>query len=163
MSDRFPSLSSFLSSAKTIEKRTLETALNESTENEIQKILSDSAVRLSVYNNQTNSKDIYNNNNNDNDDNKSTAEFIKEGISDAVALNTMRVKSIIDDLFSSIEVAKEREELWINKLCKLFNIDDSLPLVEKSALIDKQLAEDDDTLNYVTYLVETGEKKITNV
>lgn len=155
MSDKFPSLSSFLSSAKTIEKRTLETALNESTENEIQKILSDSAVRLSVYN-QSSTRDS-------NSSNKSTAEFIQEGISDAVALNTMRVKSIIDDLFSSIEVDKEREALWINKLCKLFAIDDSLSLMEKSALIDKQLAEDDDTLNYVTYLIETGEKKMKNI
>lgn len=157
MPEKFPSLSSFLSSARSVERRTLETAIDSSTEHEVQRILSESSVRLSVYNQ---ASSVSEQAQTGEAPNKSTAEIIQEGICESVAMNAARVKSILDDLFSSIDVNKEREAMWINKLCKLFNIDDSLSLEEKSALIEKQLAEDDDTLNYVTYLIETGEKKM---
>lgn len=152
--NKFPSLSSFLNSAKKIERSTMETALNNSTEQEVQRILSESSVRLSVYN-QSSKLD----NDNTNTDG-TTAEFIQQSVKEAVEVNATRVKSILDDVFANLSITKEREDFWINKLCSLFNIDKDLLIEEKSALIEKQLAEDDDTLNYVTYLVESGEKKI---
>lgn len=151
--NKFPSLSSFLSSTKQIERNTLESALNTSTEQEVQKILSESSVRLSVYNQATKVTDA------EEKESKSTADFIQQSVKEAVEVNASRVKSILDDVFSNVSITKEREEFWINKLCNLFNIDKNLPYEDRAALIEKQLAEDSDTLNYVTYLVESGENK----
>lgn len=148
--NKFPSLSSFLNSARKLERNTMESALTQSTEQEVARILSESAVKLSIYNNlDSENKDSV----------KNTADFIKQGVADAVAANSQRVKSILDDLFSSVSVDQEREVMWIDKFCNLFNIDKGLSTDDKKALIDKQLAEDDDTLSYVTYLVETGERR----
>lgn len=155
MADKqFPSLSNFLNSTRKIERNTLEASLNEGTEKEVQNILSQSSVILSVMNNQSNRsaetpEPVKSN----------TADIIQQGIQEAAALNAARIKSILDDIFSNLSLEKEREEFWINKLSHQFNIDPVLSLDEKKTLIEKQLAEDDDTLNYVTYLVEAGEKK----
>jgi hypothetical protein len=153
---KFPSLSNFLDSAKKIERSSLETAIDEGTEKEVQRILSASSVVLSVYNQSSQAKST------DASTTNNTAEFIQQGIKEATALNATRVKSILDDIFFSLSLDKEREVFWIQKLCALFNIDKDLSNEDKSALIEKQLAENDDTINYVTYLVESGEKKTKN-
>lgn len=152
--NKFPSLSSFLNSTKTIERNTLEASLSESTEKEVQNILSQSSVILSVMNNQSSRSPS-----SSEPDTTSTASIIQQGIREAAALNAERIKSILDDIFSNLSLDKEREEFWINKLSRQFNIESLLSLEDKKTLIEKQLAEDDDTLNYVTYLVEVGERK----
>lgn len=149
--NKFPSLSNFLNSAKKIERNTMEASLNKGTEQEVQRILSESSVILSVMNNQAAQVQEA--------AKASTADIIQQGIQEAAALNAARIKSILDDIFSNLSLEKEREEFWIQKLSHQFNIDAGLSLEDKKALIEKQLAEDDDTLNYVTYLVEAGEKK----
>lgn len=152
--NKFPSLSNFLTSTKKIERNTMEASLNQGTEEEVQRILSQSSVILSVMNNQSNRPSAT-----EATVAKSNADIIQQGIQEAAAINAARIKSILDDIFSNLSLEKEREEFWINKLSNQFNINPSLSLEEKKALIEKQLAEDDDTLNYVTYLVEAGEKK----
>lgn len=153
--NKFPSLSNFLSSAKKIERNTIEATLNKGTEQEVQRILSESSVILSVMNNRSNTGSTATQEN----DKSSTADIIQQGIKEAAAINAGRVKSILDEIFSNLLLEDEREAFWIQKLSGQFNIDAGLSLEEKKALIEKQLAEDDDTLNYVTYLVEAGEKK----
>lgn len=154
--DKYPSLSGFLNSTKKIEEDALGKAIDSGPDQVIQKILNESAVSLSVYN-QVN-KD------NANPEDKAKAaklaeEFIQQGIKESVEVNSSRVKSILEDIFTDYEFNKERENFWINKLCDLFNISKDASIEEKSALIEKQLGEDEDTLNYVMYLVEADEKR----
>lgn len=154
MAEKFSSLSKFLAKTKSIEQATIENAINASTDETVQRILNDSSVRLSLVNQLGNGEETQTT-----DKSKATAEFIQQSVKEAVQANSNRVKSILDDVFKSVSVSVEREEFWINKLCALFNIDSDLPTGDKAALIDRQLSIDPDTLNYVVYLVESGEKK----
>lgn len=154
--NKYPSLSSFLDSARKIERNTIETSLDAGTESEVKRILNESVVRLSVYNQATTNANV----SSEDKGNKSTTDFIQESVKEAVEMNASRVKSILDDLFESKAVSKEREEYWINKLCEIFNINSSLSIEDKSIFLDKQIAKSDDTLNFVTFVVEAGEKSM---
>ena len=153
MGEGFKSLSNFLDVAKKLDKNVIESALNNGVEQEVQKILSDASVRLTIMNNR----------NTDNSGSMSSnidkAEFIQQGVKEAVEVNSLRMKSILDEMFENASVCKEREDFWVNRLCVLFLIDDNLDRTTKMALIDKQLAEDEDTFNYVTFLIEQRENK----
>lgn len=142
--NKFPSLSSFLSSARKIEQATVDKAVEQNHAKTVLEILNSSSVVLSTYNQNSESPRV-------------TAEFIQQGVSEAIAANSARVKSILDELFSSASVTHEREIVWINKFCDLFNIDKGYELEDKKALIEQQLQKDSDTLNYVTFLLERGE------
>lgn len=138
---RFASLSQFLDRTKGLERRAVEKAVEDSMDKEVTRILSESSVTLSVYkdaNMATKSTD--------------TAEFIQKGIAERVAENSTKLRSILDELFADADMDEQREIKWVSKLCDLFNIPSGLDYIEKKALIDKRLAEDDDTLSYVTYL-----------
>lgn len=141
MFEKFKSISTFMNAAKSIEEKSVSVNVNKETSDAIvQQVLNESAVKLSVLNNMDKKQDF--------------VEAINKGIKESVEINANRIKSKLDDLFSSTEVSKEREEFWVNKLCTLFNIDEDLSMEDKIILIDKQLSEDEDTLNYITFLME---------
>jgi hypothetical protein len=148
---KFPSLSSFLNMTNNIDKTTLNSAINKGVEQEVSRILNETSVKLSFGNNLSENVEPHD-----------TSTFIKESVKESIEANAARVKSLLEDIFSDYAVSKEREEFWVNKLCKQFNIDKNLPFEERAALIDKMLAEDSDTLNYVSFIVETGEQKNNN-
>lgn len=148
MANKFPSLSNFLNNAKKLERSSLERSID-NTEQEVQKILNESAVRLSVYNNL------------DSTESDRTSEFIQQSIKEAVELNKDRFKSILDELFSDNSISKEREDFWINKLCNLFNISTDLPIEDQKILIEKRLSEDDDSLSFVQYMMEAQNRNST--
>lgn len=145
---KFGSLSSFLASTANIEKKATEDSVRQGAETAVQKIMNESSVKLSVYSATVGGEMKP----------EAVPQFIQKSMEEAVQANADRMQSIIEELFYDNKVSEERELFWINKLCLLFNINGELSIEDKRALIDKKLAEDDDTLSFVTFMMGKSEK-----
>ena len=142
--DTFRNLTNFLSSASSIEKKQLKKRISQNTDEVTQQLLNSSAVKMSMYSNVSNVAP------------SETAKAIESGIQESIDKNMNAIYSYIDEIFSDNNISKEREEFWINKFCTIFNIPNDLTLEEKKSLIDRQLAIDDSTLEYVNFLLLKG-------
>lgn len=152
MEHKYPKLSDFVASAKQLEKQVLDKSFEESSHNEIQQILNESVVTLSYYNQKGSSMDK------ENQKNLDTVDNIRKSVAESIGINAGRVKSIIAELTDSNDFDKEREEFWVNKLTDSFGLDKSLPLEERSALLEHKLATDEASLNLATYVIEHFKK-----
>ena len=140
MSSRFPTLSNFLERARESEKQATMAPIVDA-QNRAQQILNSTAVTVSAIPNAVNNR------------NSDFDAAVTTGIQEAVVQNMSRVKSIIGDLFESVDMVEQSKAYWIDRLSNLFNISMDLPLDEKMAQIDYNLAKDQDILNMVTSMV----------
>lgn len=151
MADRFPSLSSFLKSTDNFSKKQVQQSLDD-TESQIQRILNDTSVRLSVYNNSSNGEATEAAKVN----NEQLFNAIQEGVTEVSKKNADRVKTLLDSIFEDKNFTEEREHYWVDKLCSLFNLDLSLPYETKCEIINKKLSDSSEYLNYAMYMIDTG-------
>lgn len=135
------SLKGFLEQTKNLEKKAMESSIVDAADKQVQSILSESAVKLSVYNNLD----------------KSTQErvnMINDGIKQVVSENNSRISLLIDQMFHDASFDEEHERIWVDKLSSMFNIDKELNYEDRKVLIDKHMNEDDATLSYIAWMLE---------
>lgn len=143
MAKVFKSIADFLSETEAIEKQSIRNSLSE-TEKEAQRILSSTSVIMSIADTTASQ------------DSRTTeiGKTISDCIQESIKTNTERVNSLVEELFKDNKVKEERRTMWIEKLSKTFNIPAELSIDEKEALLDRQLAENSDSLNFAQFMLQ---------